>query len=167
MAESPFFVNIMDTSQSEFVDCFVRIATGQVGVIEHGQNRGKQVQAYQSATYLDGTGWSWCAAFVCWCMEAASLRFRPSFTLPTTPRAFEFESWGERAGLLIREPRAILRGDLVIFEFSHIGIAIADSVGRSVETVEGNTHSDESSASVEGVYVRNRNLSRVRSIVRL
>ncbi|MHA3773681.1 hypothetical protein ACXR0O_19265 [Verrucomicrobiota bacterium sgz303538] len=38
---------------------------------EGGNNTGPRVQEYQRATWLDGTGWAWCAAFVCFVIREA------------------------------------------------------------------------------------------------
>jgi hypothetical protein len=48
-------------------------AESQIGTTESpmGSNRGARVQEYQSSTTLAGTGWPWCAAFVCWVWQQA------------------------------------------------------------------------------------------------
>lgn len=52
----------------------LRVAEGEVGVVEvDGENRGPRVAEYQAATYLPGTGWAWCGAFVCWVWQRAGL----------------------------------------------------------------------------------------------
>jgi hypothetical protein len=57
-------------------------------------------------------------------------------------------------------------GDLVIFTFSHIGIAVSspDKMGN-LATVEGNTDS-AGSREGGGVYFKTRNLSKIRSRIR-
>jgi hypothetical protein len=51
----------------------LQAAESQVGTTESplGSNRGARVQSYQSSTALGGTGWPWCAAFVCWVWQQA------------------------------------------------------------------------------------------------
>jgi hypothetical protein len=48
-------------------------AESQIGTSEapRGSNRGARVQAYQASTTLPGTGWPWCAAFICWVWQEA------------------------------------------------------------------------------------------------
>ena len=60
----------------------------------------------------------------------------------------------------------IRAGDIVVFTFSHIGLATDDQDGTTVRTIEGNT--DESgSREGGGVYAKTRRLSQIRSIIRL
>ena len=78
------------TETQSFAETLARIAETQVGVQEHGgNNRGPQVQAYQSATNLAGTGWPWCAAFVCWVVWQAIQKsgLSASWPRPRTPGA--------------------------------------------------------------------------------
>ena len=153
-------------NREKFVSSLVSAALGQVGKREVGHNGGSAVRAYQSATYLAPGDWPWCAAFVCWCFRAASLSCPVDFKLPVTPRAYGFEAWGRSNWNLIESPSSILRGDLVIYEISHIGIAVRDSVEGRFLTVEGNTN-PAGSREGDGVYQRERGLSFVRSIVRM
>src|SRR5690606_12876856 len=49
------------------------IASKEIGVREAtGNNDGKRVEGYLAYTHL-GKGYSWCAAFVCWCYGQAGL----------------------------------------------------------------------------------------------
>jgi hypothetical protein len=65
------------------------------------------------------------------------------------------------------KPRGVVRaGDIVVFTFSHIGVAIEDQRGAAVRTVEGNTD-EAGSREGGGVYEKTRALSLVRSHIRL
>lgn len=151
----------------------VRVASREVGTKEEprNSNRGERVEEYQSATWLSGTGWPWCAAFVCWCLRRVE-KIRGSelpFDLPTTPRAFEFEEWGEQQGLsVIYDPKAkdLQRGDIVTFDFSHIGIIAGEVKPKTARTIEGNT---DQSGSREGggVYRATRDIKLFRARIRL
>jgi hypothetical protein len=133
-------------------------------------NKGARVQEYQAATWLSGTGWAWCAAFICWGIKQLDDKALLPFPRPRTAGAWDFERWArEDAGPTVElcKPRkAIKAGDIVVFTFSHIGLAIEDEKNGSVKTVEGNT---DTSGSREGggVYVQNRKTSLVRSHIRL
>ena len=156
---------------NELGDAIARMAEGEIGVREEPKdsNRGAQVERYQAATWLEGTGWPWCAAFVCWCVRAAIGKAQVSFKRPRTAGAWDFERWAKKEGVsFLPEPKAadIQRGDIVIFTFSHIGIATGSPVGNTVPTVEGNT--DESgSREGGGVYSKQRHISKIRSRIRL
>ena len=147
----------------------VRVARDEVGVREspRNSNRGKRVREYQAATWLEGTGWAWCAAFVCWvCREAGmTADWRPQ-----TAGAWDFERWARkcpRARLVKPAHKELMRaGDIVVFVESHIGIAADDQDGSEVRTIEGNT---DASGSREGggVYARTRRVSEIRSFIRI
>lgn len=147
----------------------IELARAEVGVREHPKdsNRGKRVEEYQAATWLDGTGWPWCAAFICWlCREAGmgdGLR-------PKTPGAWAFEGWARRVDTpvkLIKPLRSakVRAGDIVVFTFSHIGFAVGDQDGDTVRTIEGNTDA-AGSREGGGVYEKTRKVSQIRSLIR-
>lgn len=153
----------------------VRIATQEIGVAEvDGTNSGKRVREYQAATSLRGTGWPWCAAFVCWvvreAMAAAGVFQTQKFTRPTTASAWRFEAWSRAQDRTThtRKPHDgdIQAGDIVIFTFSHIGIATgAPNKGGFVPTIEGNTDG-EGSREGGAVLRKMRHVSKIRSRIR-
>lgn len=129
----------------------VAIARGEIGVKEEGgNNRGKKIQEYQSATWLDGTGWPWCAAFVDWCIKTWKEQNPdlPAFQRPLTAGAFDLERWARKTGLIIKDsgdaPEA---GDIVIYDFGghgHCGILDYSLTKGQFLTVEANTNKDGS-----------------------
>lgn len=152
----------------------IDIARKEVGVVEVGtSNTGKRVREYQASTTLEGTGWPWCAAFVCWCMKEwlkdPEVRDAFGFTVkqaeawrPKTAAAYGFHEWAQKKGLLIMNdsPLHVLHtADLVTYDFSHIGIVETDR-DDNIFTIEGNTN-DAGSREGGGVYakVRPRNLA--------
>ena len=152
----------------------VRIATAEIGVEEvNGSNRGPRVDEYKAATWLDPSkGWPWCAAFVCWvvreAMEATGQRY--TFDRPRTAGAWDFENWSRKqdSSTWTKRPHDgdIQAGDIVIFTFSHIGIATsAPDAGGWVTTVEGNTDA-AGSREGGGVYRKRRHVSKIRSRIR-
>lgn len=151
-------------------------ALSQVGVREvpKNSNTGKRVREYQAATWLEGTGWAWCAAFICWTVQKA-LEGYPTvpkgFKRPETAGAWDFENWatkmkGRGVERFEAGERPIEPGDILVYTFSHIGIAVTKESRGSVETVEGN--SDPSGTREGGgVYRQTRKLSLVREVIRV
>jgi hypothetical protein len=147
----------------------VEILKAEEGVREvpANSNKGKRVEEYQRATWLDGTGWAWCAAFICWGLKKLDEENPLPFARPQTAGAWDFENWAKSQGVKLFKPKGTIKaGDIVIFTFSHIGFAIEDEANGQVKTVEGNT-STSGSREGGGVYVQYRKTSLVRSHIRL
>jgi len=154
------------------------IALAEVGVTEvNGSNCGPRVNEYKAATNLPPKeSWPWCAAFVCWvvreAMQQSTSRMIPKFTFnrPTTAGAFDMENWSraQDASTSTKKPpqRDIQAGDIVVFNFSHIGFAVSgvDADGY-VQTVEGNTDT-AGSREGGGVFKKRRAVSSIRSRIR-
>ena len=138
--------------------------------IPANSNRGARVQEYQAATWLPGSGWAWCAAFICWGIRELEKVSDFPFPRPRTAGAWDFERWArEDAGPTVKlyKPKGTIKaGDIVIFTFSHIGLAIEDERNGYVKTVEGNT-STSGSREGGGVYIQDRKTSLIRSHIRL
>ncbi|MEI6871829.1 MAG: hypothetical protein WCL08_06050 [Verrucomicrobiota bacterium] len=136
---------------SAFTERLIQIAIDEIGVKEIGSsNRGPRVDQYQRATWLEAKDWgAWCAAFMCWtireAMKAEGIKETIGFTRPQTASAFGFEKWSlaQDSTTQTRKPAGtdIKRGDLVIWTFSHISLALdaPDSHG-SLHTVDGNSN---------------------------
>jgi hypothetical protein len=93
-----------------------------------------------------------------------------TFKRPRTAGAWDFENWSiaqDSTTWLRRSPgKDIMAGDIVIFTFSHIGIAVSSPDKKGNVTVaEGNTD-DAGSREGGGVYLKKRNISRIRSRIR-
>jgi hypothetical protein len=155
----------------------VELARKEIGVAEvNGTNCGPRVDQYKAATWLDPKkGWPWCAAFVCWLiqegMKELSLKETKTFKRPRTAGAWDFENWSLAQGseTHTKKPHKndIQPGDIVIFKFSHIGIAeSAPDKSGIVTTIEGNT---DGAGSREGgaVLRKKRKVENIRSRIRL
>ena len=150
----------------------IALAEEQIGVSEvDGTNCGPIVDEYKAATWLDPTkGWPWCAAFICWLVMEAIKGEDVSFDRPQTAGAWDFENWAKKQrGVELRKPtnHDIKAGDIVIFTFSHIGLAIKDmDLSGNIATIEGNTNG---AGSREGgaVLEKKRHVSRIRSRIRI
>jgi hypothetical protein len=154
----------------------VRLAKLEIGVEEvDGTNCGPRVNEYKAATVLPAReSWPWCAAFVCFVVREAMKNVgvfnTQKFQRPRTASAWGFEAWSlaQDKTTNTRKPHDgdIQPGDIVVFTFSHIGIATSSpSKGGFVETVEGNT---DGAGSREGgaVLAKKRHVSRIRSRIR-
>ena len=162
-----------------FPEILVSIALKQVGVKEQGTNVGPQIVEYQKSTWLNPGAWPWCAAFVDWCIKEAIEQFKPidkhemiAFKRPQTASAWDLENWAKKQnpeiGLcpcLITAPKEVLRGDILVYSFSHCGIACDPSDLGFVKTIEGNTDADGTREG-DGVYTKLRKISLVRSVIR-
>jgi len=152
----------------------VSLAREEIGVSEvDGTNCGPRVDEYKAATWLDADkGWPWCAAFICWLVREAIEGEDVSFSRPRTAGAWDFENWAKKEaanGVGLRKPtnEDIKAGDIVIFTFSHIALAVKDIDSSGyVITIEGNTNG---AGSREGgsVLEKKRHVSKIRSRVRI
>jgi hypothetical protein len=160
---------------SDFAKELVNVANTQIGIFENprNSNTGPEVEGfYQRSTFLNGTGWAWCAAFVCYLFKTAASKkgIQYSFKLPKTAGAYDFKNWANNNSKYIEvlSPpfNKILPGDVIIFNFSHIGLSISQMTGSKIDTIEGNT---DASGSREGggVYKKSRNISLIKHVLRI
>jgi hypothetical protein len=165
------------------VEGLVEIARSQVGVKEvGGNNRGAKIREYQSTTTLKPAPWPWCAAFCCWVIDqwlkdpqnTSWLNLKqmtPSQWRPRTAAAFGFIEWAKKRPAttkILSENAKPQVGDLVVFDFSHIGIVVG--VGeKNFQCVEGNTNQKgtRDSDSGDGVWLKTRTSSLVRNYIRI
>jgi hypothetical protein len=163
-------------AMTTFVKEIIRIAKAEVGVREIANtNCGERVDQYKAATWLNPKkGWAWCAAFVCWvvreAMTSAGVKQTKTFKRPRTAGAWDFENWSLKQDKTTntKKPHGsdILPGDIVVFTFSHIGIAVSSPNGNGiVKVVEGNTDT-AGSREGGGVYLKSRHISKIRSRIR-
>lgn len=157
----------------------VRIATGEIGVHEDGDsNTGKRVNEYKAATNLPPKeSWPWCAAFVdwvvMWAMQNTATPETLKFRRPTTAGAWALILWSlaqDKSTQTKRNPhRDILPGDIIVFNFSHCGIAVSDCDDTGhFQTIEGNTSKGDGGSQRDGggVHKRWRRSSQVRARIR-
>lgn len=165
----------------------VVIAESQLGVVEipKNSNTGPDIIKYQRATTLDGTGWPYCAAFVCWCIrewlkdpevyEAIAVLYKIKNPKqmeqwrPKTAAAFGLKDWAEMRGVKIfnDSSRNILHtADIVTFDFSHTGILYNDHKTK-IYSIDGNTSPDSRNNEGGGVYRKERERSVARNFLRI
>ena len=160
---------------SEFGKEMVRVAYSQIGITEkpRNSNTGPEVEGwYQRSTFLAGTGFAWCAAFICYLFKEASNKpgMKYSFKLPKTAGAFDYENWARNNSAYVDVIKApfdqILPGDVVIFNFSHIGLAVSTISNGKVDCIEGNTN-DAGSREGDGVYKKSRRTTLIKTVLRI
>jgi hypothetical protein len=149
----------------------VEIALAEVGTTEQGgNNNGDKVREYQAATWLTPDSWPWCAAFVCWVLREAWRGTPNEKNRCRDASAFGWIKWANTHGHQILSDASMARkGDIVVFDFSHIGIVVEDQHGSYINTVEGNTNGQgaRDSDSGDGVWRKRRHRSSVRNYIRL
>lgn len=150
----------------------VELALREVGTEEIGtSNCGPRVNQYKAATNLPPEEpWPWCAAFICWLVrEAVAEGGTFTFQVPRTAGAWAFIDWSLRQDNSTQTKMwpgpDVKAGDIVVFRFSHIGLAIRDAGKISVATVEGNTN-DAGSREGGGVFLKSRPLSDIKARIR-
>jgi len=154
----------------------VKIASAEIGVEEiDGTNSGPRVNEYKATTNLPADEpWPWCAAFVDWCvlqaMNATGTPETATFRRPTTAGAYALEAWSmaQDESTWTKKPaqKDIQPGDIIVFTFSHCGIAVSAPDGAGFfQTVEGNTDT-AGSREGGGVFKKWRRTGQVRSRIR-
>lgn len=173
LGDSPIITKTEAALSGTLAQKLVALAKGEIGTEEvDGTNCGPRVNQYKSATWLDSTkSWPWCAAFICWLFREAMKGGSYSFSRPQTAGAWDFENWckSQDKSVVLLKPHhnKIQAGDIVIFTFSHIGIAISGPDANGfVTTIEGNT---DGQGSREGgaVLQKKRSVSQIRSVIRV
>lgn len=141
------------------VKSVLQVASKEVGVREVGDNRGARVQQYQAATTLGGTGWPWCAAFVCWCIQQVFGRTTGRKLFTPSASCDVILAWARKLGILKSTPVAGCAGLVMASKYDATHIFLVESVHPGyVVTIEGNTNTN-GSRNGNGVYRRKRPLS--------
>jgi hypothetical protein len=101
----------------------------------------------------------------------AGIKETKTFKRPRTAGAWDFENWSleQDESTHTKKPHKsdIQAGDIVIFTFSHIGIALSSpDKNGNIKSIEGNT---DSAGSREGgaVLKKTRHISKIRSRIRI
>lgn len=141
----------------------ISTARSQIGVKETSKNQGGGIEKYWSATnYTSGyrDRQPWCAAFACWVIQQSGILQESE--RPKTASAFGFIDWarGKPYANLRMHPRHVSAGDIVVFSFSHVGIASTNSDANGVfKSIDGNTS--------DAVLEKTRRLSMLKAAITL
>jgi hypothetical protein len=145
---------------------FLSIARSQIGCCEQprNSNRGKDIEKYLRSVGLPG-GYSWCMAFVKWCMDQACLQTGRKNPMIITGGVLN--QWNHIAGgYKFLTP---LPGDIFIMDFGggfgHTGIV--EQVQQPwLSTIDGNSN-DEGSRDGYKVCRRSRKMIQVKGFIRI
>ena len=158
---------------SKLQDAIVSVALSQVGIREaQANNTGPDIVKYQKATTLPPGPWPWCSAFVSWVLASASELVEVKIPIYTGALAYGWEKHARDHGWeIFGEQAATLPGDIITFDFSHVGIVTAASAQelKFIQTVEGNTNGkgERDSETGDGVWSKTRARSLAKSIIRI
>lgn len=166
-------------------ELFIAIANRDVGKTEVTQNRAPWIARFWPFTnYPDGYSnrEPYCAAAVCGWLGTLGRElaeqglFRSSFGMTLvqfeswrckTARAFGWRDWARQKGLqILGENEKALPGDVIVFDFSHVGIITADLGKRGFATIEANTNSSGSREG-DGCWAKTRARSLAQVLIRL
>lgn len=183
--------DLPNSSRSVMISKLIAVAKGELGVIENGKynNQGVGIEKYWGATSAGSNSYNiittrkgkqaappYCAAYVCWCVQQSGII--PEEFRPKDAYCFNWSNWANTTGknysLKIANPREFKKGDIVIFDISHIGIMLNDfvfDISKSEEKmtiIEANTGPDksgstsvvrDSSGGASGVHIKRRTFS--------
>lgn len=161
------------------------IAKRDVGSVEVTRNRAPWIAKYwPDTTYPKGheNREPYCAAAVCHWLAAhgrelaAAGQFRKTYGMTLaqfekwrckSARAFDWRDWAHQRHLLVLpETATALPGDIIVFDFSHIGIVEADLGKAGFATIEANTNK-AGSRDGDGCWTKNRARSLAQCLIRL
>lgn len=162
-------LNRFELKVSDIQNKLIPIARTQLFIRETSKNHGPGIEKFWDATnYKEGYNnrEPYCASAMCWVVREADLFSEKD--RPKTAAAFGFEGWAENLPKLVkltRHPKSVKRGDLVVFAFSHIGLATSDSdKSGKFDSIEFNTN-EAGSREGDGCYEKSRNVSSLRSAI--
>lgn len=119
------------------VQNLLRVAAVEIGVHESPahSNSGEMVRQFQAATFLGGSGWPWCVAFVQWCFAHARVPFPYR-----SAGAWDLNRWARQVGWAHSTP---LPGDVAIWgpgcgmSQGH-GSIVEKVIGGQIHSIDGN-----------------------------
>lgn len=120
-----------------------------------GTNTGPRIIVYQHATWMPGTRWPWCCAFVLYHWLHAGLK-----TPYLGAGAYKWHEWAGRQGWVVTADKAV-PGDAVVFNVGsgHMAMLRLPVKNGVVETVDGNVS--------DSVDLRARPLGMVRGFIHI
>lgn len=137
---------------SIYAEDVVKIALGEVGYKEQGENHTKYGKELDAVNYFVGCGHKdglpWCCVFCNWCVfkasdsssasgkkwDAINFQFQSS-SCNTSAVVSYYKNFFKKKGRIYAKPKA---GDIAFYGDSHVGVVVAVS-GSSMTVVEGNT----------------------------
>jgi hypothetical protein len=142
----------------------IEVAATQVGVREHGRNRGPEIDSYWKDCGMEAGGLSlppvgspkaWCAVFVCAMVRRACDALGIPVPIHLTAGVFTLD---EKAPVYMRSSIPVAGSIFILNGHRHTGLVVEDWTGALISTTEGNT-SPDGSVEGDGVYRRTRRRS--------
>ncbi len=160
----------------------IDIAARDVGQVETSPNHGPAIAKFWSATtYPDGYNnrEPYCSAAACYWVREWLMLPEVAAAFGKSPKeldawrcksatAFGWIDWAKSKGLLILDDRpgnVLHTGDIVVFDFSHVGI-VEDDYDNRIKTIEANTGAKNQSDG-EGIERKDRPREIARAFIRL
>jgi CHAP domain len=141
-------------------------AQSQIGVqeIPKNSNAGPAVEKYLKSVGL-GKGYSWCMAFVFWCVKEAAKEL--NVINPLAKTAGVMDMFNKEKALIVSKP---MSGDIFIMDFGkgqgHTGFVLELLPNGKIKTIEGNTNDDGSREGYK-VCIRTRNINKIKGFIRI
>lgn len=143
---------------TDFVARMLTIAATQIGVREHGRNRGPEIDGYCHDIGHDPTKADpWCSTFVCAMVKRTADAMGVPVPLHLTAGVFTLD---EQAPVACRRSVPSAGSIFIKNEHKHTGFVEAVLDGGILQTIEGNTDPGGSSEG-DGVYRRTRNVDEI------
>lgn len=144
----------------------LKIAQSQIGVqeIPKGSNAGTDVEKYLKSVGLK-KGFSWCMAFVYWCVLEATIQTGAKTKLKKT--AGVLDQWNNKPELRMSIPEP---GTIFIIDYGkglgHTGFVLKLLPNGKMQTIEGNTN-DEGSREGFEVCTRIRSIDKCKGFLKI
>jgi hypothetical protein len=122
------------TVREEVVGDLLSTARSQVGTEQQAINSVKYNTSYYGHP-VSGEEFKWCVVFLWWCMQKCKV---PMDIFPKTARVFTVRDWYKAQGRFFEAPATPKKGDLVVYNYSHIGMVTQLLTGDRFITIEGN-----------------------------
>jgi hypothetical protein len=141
------------TARETVVENLIETARSQVGTARKKINNVKYNTSYYGHE-VSGEEFKWCVVFIWWCMQKCNV---PMSVFPKSAGVFLVRDWFKERNRFFPVPTKPMKGDLVVFTYSHIGIVAQLLPDNQILTIEGNksdevrkvTHS-RSESTIEG-----------------
>jgi hypothetical protein len=111
----------------------IETARRELGTTQEFINKVKYNQSYYGQN-VSGKNFKWCAVFLWWCMQKNKV---PKEVFPKVAHVFTLREWYRDRNRYFKRSSTPLRGDLVIFSYSHIALVVKVTKTQIV-TIEGN-----------------------------
>ncbi len=139
-----------------FAQKVIDLAASQVGVREHGRNRGPEIDGYcRDVPWDPERADPWCAIFVSSMVKRAADELGVPVPIHLTPGVFTLD---EKAPPELRTLHPLEGSIFILAGHKHTGFVSQVDDDGTIHTIEGNTNQG-GSAEGDGVYARTRRRS--------